>query len=93
VLEILGEFQRLPRRRITGEWYILTMLGEHAEAVKILAEFDNSETVFQLASWLTYPSFDPSPYPFLVQMLERENIDRPPAVPIPFACPDRAETD
>ena len=55
----------------------------------MLALYDNSETPFQLAAWLTYPSFDPSPYPFLIQMLERENIDRPPPAEIPFACPAR----
>ena len=32
--------------------------------------------------------FDPSPYPFLLQMLDREGIERPAPVAIPFACPE-----
>jgi hypothetical protein len=47
--------------------------------------------VYALASFLTYPHFDPHPFPSLMRVLEREQVERPPPVPLPFACPP-AET-
>jgi len=40
-----------------------------------------------IASWLTYPQFDPTPFPSVMAMLEREGIKRPPALDLPFKCP------
>jgi len=36
---------------------------------------------------LLYPHFDPTPFPELQALITRERIQRPPAVPPPFACP------
>lgn len=43
---------------------------------------------YQLGTWLTYDSFDPTPYPGLMAILEREGLDRPPPVTIPCSCPE-----
>ena len=62
------------------------MLGEHETARDVLGDYASSDVPFQLASWLVFPMFDPKPFPMLVQMLERENIERAPPQAVPFAC-------
>jgi hypothetical protein len=48
----------------------------------------NSNRVpYTMAAWLIYHTFDPRPFPNLMAILDREDVDRPPAVEIPFACP------
>ncbi len=68
-------------------WLILMMLGEKQAATEFLQLIDSNGVSYQLASWLIYHTFDPAPFPSLTQMLERENVTRPPAAEIPFACP------
>jgi len=49
-----------------------------------------SGQLFPLSELLNYPYFDPYPYPYpyprLMELLEREGIDRPDPIEIPFAC-------
>ncbi len=63
------------------------LLGESLQATELLRVQESGEVPYQLASWLIYHMFDPAPFPSLVHMLERENVQRPPAAKIPFACP------
>jgi len=63
------------------------LLGAKHEAAELLQVYESGEVPYEFASWLIYHNFDPSPFPSLMQMLERENVQRPPAVDIPFACP------
>jgi len=67
-------------------WLILKMMGEDERALEVLRLFDIPEVPFILANWLSYRQFDPSPFPYLVQILQRENVDRPPPRPLPYAC-------
>ncbi len=87
VLNILGEIRVRERHAIIEEWLVLMMLGEHQAAQELLGDNVSGEIPYQLAAWLVYPMFDSGDFPILVQMLERENIERPPPVAIPFACP------
>lgn len=87
VLQILEQLRSDDGRSVAGEWMILMLLGESQEATQLLRVHESGEVPYQLASWLIYHNFDPSPFPSLVQMLDRENVQRPPAVEIPFACP------
>ena len=68
-------------------WHMLKLLGEEQQAVEILRPYADSGVPYMLASWLIYHKFDPSPFPAVMEVLERENIHRPPAVDIPFKCP------
>lgn len=87
VLRILAELRSGDSGNVAVEWLILMLLGENQEAAELLRGFESNGVPYQLASWLVFHTFDPSPFPSLVQMLERENVQRPPTVEIPFACP------
>jgi hypothetical protein len=68
------------------KWLLLKMLGEEEEAVEVLRHFEDPQVPFLLANWLSYTHFDPSPFPALMQILARENVKRPPAITLPYAC-------
>lgn len=87
VLRMLEAMQSAERRSVVQEWLVLMMLDRKDAAEELLSGFASSEVPYRLASWLVYPMFDPRPFPALVKMLEREKIERPPPVAIPFACP------
>jgi TolB-like protein len=72
-------------------WHVLMLLGEQEAATDLLMPLEQDGRVYALASFLTYPHFDPHPFPSLMRVLEREQVERPPPVPLPFACPP-AET-
>jgi hypothetical protein len=87
VLQILEQLRSDGGRSLTIEWMILTLLGESRQATELLWVHEAGGVPYQLASWLVFHNFDPSPFPSLVQMLDRESVQRPPAADIPFACP------
>ncbi|MDX1625294.1 MAG: hypothetical protein R3323_02165 [Wenzhouxiangellaceae bacterium] len=69
-------------------WYVQKILGNQAAAERVLAPLDETAAGRDdLANFLIYPFFDPSPYPNLSAQLAREGIRRPPPAEIPFACP------
>jgi tetratricopeptide (TPR) repeat protein len=68
-------------------WHILKLLGREQEAVDVLQPYADSGVPYQLADWLGYHKFDPTPFPAIIAVLKREGIDRPPTVEIPFKCP------
>ncbi len=87
VLDILETMRSSETYSITEDWLILMMLDEQESARLLLDSKVSDEVPYQLAAWLVYPTFDPGAFPILLQMLERENIERPPPIPITFACP------
>ena len=72
---------------VSLRWHVLMLLGEQAAATELLMQLEQDGRIYALSSFLTYPHFDPSPFPSLLRILEREQIRRPPAVRLPFACP------
>ena len=48
--------------------------------------FESTETPQTIASWLVYHKFDPSPYPVLMEIMQREGVTRPPLAEIPYTC-------
>ena len=87
VLQILEEVRSGNSDTIASEWIILMLLGETERATELLQAFEANGVPYQLGSWLVFHTFDPEPFPSLVQILQRENVQRPPAAAIPFACP------
>jgi len=73
-------------------WHLLKLLGRDKEAGDELRVFADSGIPYQIADLLGYNQFDPSPYPSLLTVLEREGIKRPPPVEIPFKCPPPEQT-
>ncbi len=72
---------------IAQRWHLLMLLGRTREAVETLQPLESAGNTFALAGFLSYPHFDPAPFPSLMRVLEREKVQRPPPVPLPFACP------
>ena len=72
---------------ISLRWHLLILLGEHVAATELLMPLERDGRIYALSSFLVYPQFDPSPYPSLMRILEREQVERPPPVALPFACP------
>ncbi len=87
VLQILEQLRSDDGRSVAVEWMILMLLSASQEATQLLRVYESGEVPYQLSSWLVFHKFDPSPFPSLVQMIDRENVTRPPAAEIPFACP------
>jgi len=77
----------LDPENVSLRWHILMVLGEEEAATELLMELEREGRTYALASFLTYPHFDPRPFPSLMRVLEREQVQRPPPVPLPFACP------
>ena len=67
-------------------WLVLNMLDEKERAEEVLRNFEFPDVPFAIAAWLSYPTFDPSPFPALMAVLERENVTRPAVRQLPYAC-------
>lgn len=62
------------------------LLDRHADAERMLMRLERDDNLQAQAGFLVYPQCDPSPFPSLVRAMQRENIQRPPPVALPFAC-------
>jgi TolB-like protein len=77
---------------VSTRWHLLMLLGRVQEANEALHALERNGNTFALTGFLIYPHFDPTPFPSLMAVLARERIERPPAEPLPFACPPPAES-
>ena len=89
--EVEAALDKIAATDISQRWHLLMMLGRTDEAVALLQPFERAGNTSALAGYLAYPEFDPSPFPSLVRMLEREKVQRPPALALPFACPPASQ--
>jgi len=76
----------------SSRWHILKLLGNEQQAAEALRPYADSGVPYMLSSYLTYNSFDPNPFPAVMEVLDREGVNRPPAVEIPFKCPPPEQT-
>ncbi len=67
-------------------WLFLKTLGRDDEARELLRPLDTPETVFILAAYITYRSFEARDYPLLWKTLTAQGINRPPARPMTYRC-------
>jgi hypothetical protein len=63
------------------------LLGRTDEAAVALHALERAGNVSALSGFLVFQHFDPTPFPSLMALLAREKVERPPPVPLPFACP------
>jgi TolB-like protein len=84
LMEIYGE--EVTVNSGNPQWLVLKMLGEEERAVDVLRNFERQQVPFLMASWLNYTYFDPTPFPALMAILTRENVERPPSTTLPYAC-------
>ena len=87
VLRLMARNQQMDPNPVSANWLILMMLDEKEEATAILRQYENEDVAYRLATWLSYHKFDPTPFPSVMQVLEREGVNRPPPAKIPFTCP------
>jgi TolB-like protein len=85
--DVEAALDRIPPGDISERWHLLTLLGRTEEAVAALQPLERDGNTYALAGYLSFPEFDPSPFPSLVRVLEREKVRRPAALALPFACP------
>lgn len=86
VLDILDEAKRNGVNSGNIVWLVLLMLGDNEAAENVLRGYESEETPRTLAGWLVYHKFDPSPFPSVMAVLERENVNRPPPAELPYIC-------
>ena len=86
-LQIIEERSAKGVDAVVTDVFLARFLGDDERATKILRQYESEEVPYQLATFLHYHIFDPRPFPSLMKVLERENIERPLPVEIPFACP------
>ena len=85
--QILAGLDDYQANYYSGKWLIHKMLGNRAQEAEVLRPLEEEGIPYLLADFLSYPKFDPRPFPSIMAVLEREGINRPePPVP-PFACP------
>jgi TolB-like protein len=87
VLQIMEERRAAGLGLDAVDIFLARFLGDDERATNILRQYESDEVPYRLATWLHYHIFDPTPFPSLIKVLERENIERPPPAEIPFACP------
>jgi TolB-like protein len=89
--EVEAALDNIAATDISQRWHLLMMLGRTDEAVALLQPLERAGNTSALAGYLAYPEFDPSPFPSLLRMLEREKVQRPSALALPFACPPASQ--
>jgi hypothetical protein len=67
-------------------WISHQVLGQREQASAVLMPYDDANQIYSLSSYLTYPYFDPRPYPNLMEWVEQQDIAQPPLIDIPYAC-------
>ena len=87
VLDILANQREQGDSNGNIVWLMLLLLDDKQAAEAIPRHYESEESPQALLGWLGYHKFDPSPFPSLMAILERENVDRPPPVELPYTCP------
>ena len=85
-MKIHEEFVEEYRKGEVLLWISYHLLGQQDTASSVLVAYDQANQLYALSSYLVYPYFDPKPFPNLMEVLERQGIDRPAPIDIPFRC-------
>jgi TolB-like protein/Tfp pilus assembly protein PilF len=67
-------------------WIPYHLTGQLDKVEAVMRPIHDTGQLFALSEFLNYPYFDPYPYPKLMAVLEREGVNRPDPIEIPFAC-------
>lgn len=87
VLQIIEQLENdYPPELAEDLWFIYQLLGQPDKANALLMSLHDADLLYELSRYLVYPYFDVRPFPKLVQVLEKQGIERPPPRTIPFAC-------
>ena len=67
-------------------WIPYHMMNQPEKADAFLSHFDEANLLYELANHLSYPYFDPRPFPNLRTLLERQGVELKKPIKIPFRC-------
>jgi len=77
----------VPETERSQQWHLLDLLGDKQATVESLQRYEREGDTFALLGYFGYLQFDPTPFPSLMAVLEREGIQDTTSRPMPFACP------
>jgi len=67
-------------------WLVNKIMGDDAAAEAYLREFDARGDVNIMSNFLTYGTFDPRPFPNLMEAVGEQMEDRDEVIQIPYRC-------
>ena len=67
-------------------WLSHLIMGNDEQAVESLMEYDSNEDMMTLTSFLSYGSFDSTPFPNLTALLESRGMERGELIKLPYRC-------
>jgi len=82
---VYGDLMSDDNLNIPRRWLAMNIMGHVEEAADLLRPLDLENTLYPLASFMTYPNFDITQYPNLQDVMAREGVSIT-YEPIPFAC-------
>lgn len=74
--------------KATRDWHIYEMLGRSDDAARVLQPYATPAVPIAVANYLVYPQFDPTPFPMVMSIIQREGIIRGEPVRPGFQCPE-----
>ncbi len=80
-----GEFS--PPDFASSRWHLEMMLDRPLQAAEALRPYESAAAPMAVANFMLYPQFDPTPFPVVMSIIQRETIDRPSPIPPAFQCP------
>ncbi len=71
---------------VAARWQAAQLMGDQADANRILAQFDNEEGLPTLLQFMFHPTFDATAFPALMRRLEIEGVRPVRPARMPMAC-------
>ena len=67
-------------------WLSHLIMGNDEEAVEVLMDYDTRNDMITMSAFLSYGSFDSTPYPNLTALLESQGMERGELIKLPYQC-------
>ncbi len=90
--EVEQALAQMSAAEVSQRWHLQQLLGDTRAAAATLQPLEDAGNPFALAGFLSYAFFDATEFPSMKAFLEREQVQRPPPIAIPFACPPAKST-
>ena len=85
--EVEQSLAQMSAAELSQRWHLQQLFGDTRAAAATLQPLEDAGNPFALAGFLSYAFFDATEFPSMKAFLEREQVQRPPPIAIPFACP------
>ena len=71
---------------LAAQWLAATIYGDDETATEVFRTFDDNQEFDVIADFLTYPHFDPSPYPNFMARLSGQGFETRRVTKAPYRC-------